>query len=194
MKAVKRSFPVVFFWAVLLGGACFAQTLDQSFTGPLEAYWLSSSTVQPMAQVYTAGITGNLEFVKISVSAQSGGPVVVEILNPNGQGNGTWPLLGFTEIKPPSQLKCAPTCQLIKARFNPPVSQVAGTQYAIAVYPAYVAQEWYGSINGSGQQYPDGGTWVYGPSWVDITGLYPSLPSWEQVLSFYFQTYVEATR
>jgi len=168
--------------------------LDQSFTGPLDGVYVSIAEIVPMAQVYTAGITGELTSVEISVSTQNGGPVVVEILDPTSQTDATWSLLGYTMITPPEQSSswCSPTCQLVSASFSPPIPQIAGKQYAIAVYPAYITQQWYGSTGSN--RYAGGGTYIRGPSWVDITTLYPSLPSSEQIASFYFQTYVQPSR
>ena len=88
----------VFLAIVMAASACFGQPIrDQSFTGPLETYWLSVGLIQPQAQVYTAGITGNLTSVRISVAMQNGGPVVVEILDPNTDTNGTWSLFGLQD-------------------------------------------------------------------------------------------------
>jgi len=84
----------VFLAIIMAASACFAQSnLDQSFTGSLEGYWYSfgsGAMSGGIAQVYTAGITGNLTSVKISVATQNGGPVVVEILDPTTVNNGTW--------------------------------------------------------------------------------------------------------
>lgn len=188
-------FTVFFSLLLWVGSTCIAQTvaptLDQSFTGPVGStccWWLSFAGVGPVAQVYTAGINGNLKKVNIAVSAQNGGPIVVEILDPTKTTNGTWSLLGFTTIRPPYA-----TDKLISAVFSQTIPQVAGAQYAIAVYPGYVAQVWFGSQYGS-SGYAGGGTYVNGPNWVDITGIRSALPSFEQIGSFYFQTYVkEAT-
>jgi len=92
-------------------------------------------------------------------------------------------------ITPPEALSCSPTCELVSASFSPPIPQVAGAQYAIAVYPGYVVHTWYGSTGSI--RYTGGGTYVRGPSWVNVSLLYSGLPSWEQVTSFYFQTYVK---
>lgn len=193
LKKVMRCLGVI-----LVASACFAQTanstqtvtavLDQSFTGPLygnSCWWLSWAGLGPVAQVYTAGVNGYLTKVKIAVSAQNGGPMVVEILDPTKNTNATWSFLGSKMIKPPYA-----TDKLFSVGFSPPIPQVAGAQYAIAVYPAYVAQVWFGSLYGSAS-YSGGGTYVNGPFWVNITGFYPALPSWEQIGSFYFQTYVK---
>jgi hypothetical protein len=138
----------VFLAIGMAASACFAQsTLDQSFTGPLEGYWYSFGggvMSGGITQVYTAGRTGNLTSVKISVATQNGGPVVVQILDPTTLNNGTWSLLGYTMITPPEGLVC---CGLASVSFSPPIPQVAGKQYAIAVYPTYVSQAWYGSTS-----------------------------------------------
>ena len=180
---------------VVAGSVCLGQSfgqsflsLDQSFTGPLEdncCWWQSfdGGGLGAVAQVYTAGISGYLVEVKISVSAQNGGPVLVEILDPTTNTNGTWAFLGSTTINPPYA-----TDELISAWFFPPIPQVAGSQYAIAVYPGYVAQTWFGSNTST--TYSGGGTYLFGPSWSNITNFYPSLPAFDQVGSFYFQTYV----
>lgn len=182
---------------ILAAGTCFAQSvLDQSFTGPYDnVYWIFYTGPGAVAQVYTAGITGSLTSVKISVEAESGGSVVVEILDPNGAGNGTWPLLGYTMITPPSSVcnAAAPTCDLASASFSPPVPQVAGKQYAIAVYPTYVAQVWYGASTSS-TTYAGGEPYFSGPSWADFASRYSGMPSYWHIASFYFQTYVKPSR
>src|SRR5437868_9359375 len=109
------------------------------------SYWLSYTGWSAVAQVYTAGITGKLTSVKIMVSSLNAGPILVEILGPTTQTNVTWSLLGYTTIRPPKSLSCSPACQLTSASFSRPIPQVAGKQYAIAVYPAYIGEIWAGS-------------------------------------------------
>src|SRR5690242_2567506 len=93
-KTRTAIFSCVFVMTASLG---FSQSiLDQSFTGPYGAYWLFQTGRGAVAQVYTAGLTGNLTSVKISVSTQNGGPVVVQILDPDSTTNSTWSLLGYT--------------------------------------------------------------------------------------------------
>jgi hypothetical protein len=182
------------FLAILMAAStCFAQSvLDQSFTGPYGGYWLSYTGADAVAQVYTAGITGNLTSVKLSVVSSNGAPVVVEILDATTQPSGPWPLLGYSMITPPSELACTtvPTCELVSVPLSPPVPQVAGNQYAIAVFPTYTGEIWFGAISGT-TAYSGGGTYIHGPYWTDITLVYPGLPTWEQIASFYFQTYVK---
>ena len=182
----------MFFGVLLAASTSFAQSiLDQSFTGLYEGQWYSfggGAMSGGIAQVYTAGVTGNLTSVKLSVATQNGGPVVVEILDPATPDNGTWFLLGYTMITPPDTLTC---CALTTASFSSPIAQVAGKQYAIAVYPTYVSQAWFGSMS---THYAGGGVFVNGPSWADITPILSALPTWEQITSFYFQTYVKPVR
>lgn len=193
MKANKLTWC---FGLILAASTCFAQSrLDQSFTGPYGAQWLSFAyTFGGIAQAYTAGITGDLTSVRVSVFGQYGGPVVVQILDTNnGSINGnSWSLLGYTMVTPPdnqSSSFCSPTCGLTSVAFSPPIPQTAGTLYTIAVYPTYFGQIWVGSTS---TRYTGGGTlgtWVSGPDWAerDITSL--GLPA-----SFYFQTYVKTSR
>ena len=122
-------------------------------------------------------ITGNSTSVKISVTSQNGGPVVVEILDPTTLMNGTWSLLAYAMISPRDRLSCSPTCELVSASFSPPVPQVAGKQYGIAVYPAYVVHTWFGSIGL--RNYAGWRDVCWRPFVVDITLLYSNLPIWE---------------
>jgi hypothetical protein len=181
---------------VLVVSTCFAQSvLDQSFTGPYDnVYWLFYTGPGAVAQVYTAGITGNLTSVNLSVGADNGGPVVVQILDATTQINNPWPILGYTMITPPSQIcnGAAPACGLASASFSPPVPQAAGKQYAIAVFPTNWGQIWFGASSTSTSAYAGGNPYYSGPmSW---TAFNSGLPSYQQIASFYFQTYVKPTR
>jgi hypothetical protein len=177
----------VLFAALLVVSPLSGQvTLDQSFTGPhVDTYWLMNHGAA--AQVYTAGITGDLASVKISLFSMAPSPAVVQILDPAN----SWALLGYTMITVPGEgVTCSTICDLIPASFSPPVPQTAGKQYAIAIFPTYPGQMWFGS-NAANGTYSGGGVYVHGWNWADITPMLPSLVYWEQVSSFYFQTYVK---
>lgn len=190
MKFNKLTWCLVLF---VTASTCFAQSrLDQSFTGPFEADWVFyQQSAFGVAQVYTAGIAGDLTSVRLSVFAPDGGPIVVQILDPNSLHNAVWSLLGYAMITPPELFACASICGLASVSFSPPIPQVAGKQYAIGVYPTYVNQTWAGS---SSTRYAGGGafgTWVTGPFWAERDLTLFGIPG---PTSFYFQTYVKPSR
>jgi hypothetical protein len=189
---------VLTLWVCLIASSCLAQpsqgTLDQSFTGPYGGYWLSYTGMDAVAQVYTAGITGNLTSVKLSVVSSNATPIVVLVLDATTPDSTPWPILGYTTYTPPLEIPCTtvPTCELVPVPFSKPIPQVAGKPYAIAVFPLYSGQIWFGATGST--KYSGGQTYAKGPWWIDITLIYPGLASWQQISSFYFQTYVKPVR
>ena len=183
---IKQTFYLnmkTFFLLFLLGLGGFARAqsvLDQSFTGPSNGGEFINEGFSPVAQVFTAGLSGTLAGVNVDIQSQSPYSLQVSIHNING-GAPAAPALGETSLEP------GPVTLNDLIVFPQSISVVAGDQYAIEV--DYLAAPPPGPGHGQGvwagafdtDEYPAGFEIAFnGANWVrDSPG------------DLLFQTYVQ---
>jgi hypothetical protein len=166
---------------LLAPGAASAGTLDQQQTATNSSsavLWTSLS----IAQTFTAGITGGLDQVDLLLARQGSPPayLTVEIRDVSGGVPGE-AVLAARSV--PATAITNTTAQFIPVQFNPPVSVVAGTQYAVVAYSGNPLNNWYVWYMQPGDPYPGGAGW--------FSGVSPPSSSWgAEGADFAFKTYV----
>lgn len=163
--------------------------LDQSFIAPTNLGASINECCEFVSQTYTAGLTGTLEGVRISVRGFGPFPLHVAV---HGVADGlpTSRVVGETILSSNS----APLSLLID--FPQTIKQVAGTQYAIAVNyvgaPPAGPHQALGSWSGVDRRFPPGNSYSGGTVFFGHNGT-----SWFQPEPIYvnfdqhFQTFVD---
>lgn len=163
--------------------AAAAGPLDQASTGePDECIWIGESV--PLAQTFTAGVTGDLDRVTVWLGRTASSPVMpvdIEIRDVVA-GEPVATVLASTSVAGTS----VPVDDTGPVAVDlPPVPVVAGTQYALIVISA--APEFPPSYCYEGYRNPDVDAYVGGAASVYFGG------SWHSILDaddFGFETYV----
>lgn len=157
MRLFGRSIAtfVLVLTALVMPGAAWAQggTLDQANDGPAYGY---AGTTDQTAQTFTAGRSGLLDRVELSGYAIAGGLATIQItaVDQNGQPTGSALASGsFNADDLPPHDGGVSGAGWASVSFDPGVTVVAGTQYAI-VKPVSASNQFLWSA--SGDSYPLG--------------------------------------
>jgi hypothetical protein len=171
---------------MMAGGTAWAGTLDQQQTqsnNQAAIFEGGGGSEQSLAQTFTAGISGGLDQVDLSVFKTNGptAPLTVEIRNVVGGVPGPSVLASGTIL--PAAV--GTTAAFLPATFPVPAPVTAGTQYAIVAWTSSVSPDTYGwRTQSTGNVYPAGSHFFQNDS--------PPEPAWTSTSSAdaAFKTYV----
>ncbi len=185
----RRVLPASIVLAVgflLSAGVASADTLDQQQTEAASGYSLKNEVegAISLAQTFTAGLTGGLDRVELSLDAvEAGAPITVEITTVNGDDAPSATLLASATIPAASIPPCCTTA-FVPVSFPTPAPVLAGMQYGIVAYTAEGVYEWGGTSSN--------GPYAGGEGWYEYSS--PPTTMWESFapssIDFAFKTYV----
>ena len=159
--------------------------LDQSASGsdPAEAY-VSFSGNHARAQTFTAGITGDLDRVRVMIATGQVGDVgdlTAEIRELDAAGQPAGEVLGSGTVPPPAQRDVFAWFEIT---LDEPVPVTRGTQYALVLRAPTTIDGWYEWSVGLSAPYAGGNLWAY---WSPTEGSWV----WEsRPRDTWFQTYI----
>jgi hypothetical protein len=170
-------------FAIAAPNSAIAGALDQSQPNAMANYEPVGGN-NGAAQTFTAGLSGPLDQVDLSINAMSCTPdLVVELRTVDSGGHPTGTIRAVTAVSRgnvPSFNGGSPPAGLTPATFSSPASVTAGAQYAI-VLPGVGTNTCYAWYLETGDPYPGG------MGFFSATESFTSLPSYD----FSFQTYVQ---
>jgi hypothetical protein len=175
-RAVPGTLVVAFAACALAPSAALAGTLDQQQTDVSggDAY---VDSAQSLAQTFTAGLTGNLDRVDLSLRVLNGPtvPMAVQIRNATAVSPGSTVLA--SQSIPPSGI--TGSFAFVPITFAAPASVAAGTHYAIVAFSTTASPMDYSWAKSSISVYA-GGDASYVPtsppsgSWLPVSGSGPA--------------------